>query len=129
MSIIALVDHEAKYLHDAIAQVDPCGQLIVEVPRGDERPPRQATLTIRFATLAIQPPRHHLQRSDLEPVNIQVVLAQEEKQHSGATPISWLLLTTLAVNSFEDGVQCVRWYSYRWLPIAVSLCPQKRLSG
>lgn len=29
--------------------------------------------------------------------------------------MSWLLLTTLPVTSFEDVVQCLRWYSYRWL--------------
>lgn len=27
----------------------------------------------------------------------------------------WLLLTTLAVSCFEDVVECLRWYSYRWL--------------
>jgi hypothetical protein len=27
----------------------------------------------------------------------------------------WLLLTTLAIACFEDVVQCLRWYSYRWL--------------
>jgi hypothetical protein len=26
-----------------------------------------------------------------------------------------LLLTTLTVNSFEDAVRCIRWYTYRWL--------------
>jgi hypothetical protein len=27
----------------------------------------------------------------------------------------WLLLTTLAVSCFEDVVQALRWYTYRWL--------------
>jgi hypothetical protein len=30
-------------------------------------------------------------------------------------PIRWLLLTTLAIDSFEQAWQCVRWYSFRWL--------------
>lgn len=109
------VNHEAKYLRSCMAQTDPCGQLVVEVPRGDERPARQATLTIRFATLEIQPPRGHLHYSQLQPLKIQVVLAEEENPPKGVTAISWLLLTTLAVNCFADAVQCVRWYSYRWL--------------
>jgi hypothetical protein len=29
--------------------------------------------------------------------------------------ISWLLLTSLDISSFESAITCVRWYSYRWL--------------
>lgn len=108
-------DHETKYLKEAIAQTPPSGQLLVNIPRGDDRPSRQATLTIRFATLTIEPPRNHQRRSQLKPVPLQVVLATEENPPQGAKAISWFLLTTLSVNSFEEAVRCVRWYSYRWL--------------
>lgn len=110
-----LVNHEAEYLHAAIRQTPTVGELIIEVPRSNERPSRQATLTVRFATLEVQPPRHHQKRATLAPVTIQVVLAQEQNPPDDTTPISWLLLTTLPVNSFDEAVQCVRWYSYRWL--------------
>ena len=108
-------DHETKYLKEAIAQTPPSGQLLVNIPRGDDRPSRQATLTIRFATLTVEPPRTHQRRSQLKPVPLQVVLATEENPPQGAKAISWLLLTTITVNSFEEAVRCVRWYSYRWL--------------
>jgi hypothetical protein len=107
------VNHEAEYLHSAIRQTPIVGELTIEVPRSDDRPARQATLTLRFTTLQVQPPRHHLKRATLEPVTIQVVLAQEQNPPDDTTPISWLLLTTLPVNSFDWAVQCVRWYSYR----------------
>ena len=109
------VNHEAEYLHQAICQTPIVGELTIDVPRGDDRPTRQATLTIRFASLEIQPPRHHLKRLALEPVTVQVLLAQEENPPDDTTPISWLLLTTLPVNSFDEAVQYVRWYTYRWL--------------
>jgi len=109
------VNHEAEYLHSAIRQTPIVGELTIEVPRSDDRPARQATLTLRFTTLQVQPPRHHLKRATLEPVTIQVVLAQEQNPPDDTTPINWLLLTTLPVNSFDWAVQCVRWYSYRWL--------------
>jgi hypothetical protein len=109
------VNHEAEYLHTAIRQTPIVGELTIEVPRGDQRPSRQATLTVRFTTLEVQPPRHHLKRATLAPVTIQVVLAQEQNPADDTTPISWLLLTTLPVNSFDQAVECVRWYSYRWL--------------
>jgi hypothetical protein len=109
------VNHEARYLQEAIKMTPPCGQLTVEVPRGASRPARIATLTIRYATLELSPPRHHLKRSQLQPVTISVVLALEVNQPSGETPIRWLLLTTLTVGGFDDAVICLRWYSYRWL--------------
>ena len=66
-------------------------------------------------TLELQPPATHPQRHHLQPIRVQVILAQEENPPSGVSPISWLLLTTLAITCFEDVVQCLRWYSYRWL--------------
>ncbi len=39
----------------------------------------------------------------------------EEEPPLGVEPITWLLLTTLEINSIEDVKQYVRWYSYRWL--------------
>jgi len=36
------VNHEAEYLHTAIRQTPIVGELTIEVPRGDERPFRQA---------------------------------------------------------------------------------------
>jgi hypothetical protein len=109
------VDHESQYLQQAIAGCDPCGQLLVEIPAKDERPARIATLTVRFARLIVEPPRHHRQRSQRQPIAINVVWANEENPPAGVQPISWLLLTTLTVDCFEEAVRCVRWYSYRWL--------------
>ena len=109
------VNHETKYLHSAITQTQSCGVLCVEIKRNPEQQSRTATLTLRTARFSIQPPLHHKQRSKLQPVSLQIILAQEENPPSGIAPISWLLLTTLEVNGFDDVVRCVRWYGYRWL--------------
>jgi hypothetical protein len=109
------VDHQTKYLHQAIGQTQPCGTINVELQRNPERETRKATLTLRFATLHIQVPLHHKKRSALKPVSLQVVLAEEEQPPQGVAPINWLLLTTLDVGGFDDVVRCVRWYTYRWL--------------
>lgn len=29
--------------------------------------------------------------------------------------MSWLLLTTLPVSTYQEAMQCLQWYSYRWL--------------
>ena len=48
-------------------------------------------------------------------MEVVVILAQEESPPPGITPVRWLLFTTLAVNTFQEAVQCLQWYSYRWL--------------
>ncbi len=106
---------ETKYLHQSISQIKPCGTLNVEIHRNPEHQARVATLTLTTASFEIEPPRHHKHRSKLKPVNLQVILAQEENPPSGIKAISWLLLTTLDVKDFEEAVRCVRWYTYRWL--------------
>lgn len=109
------VDHTAKYLHQAIRQIPPCGSLTVEVKRSLEHDARKATLILRFATFDIQVPLHHIRRLQLKPVKLQVILAVEENPQTGVSPISWLLLTSLSIKGLEDAARCVRWYSYRWL--------------
>jgi hypothetical protein len=109
------VDHQARYLWDAISQSPPAGQLTIEVGRKDDQPARAATLTVRYGSLEIQPPRHQRQRKGLLPIRVGVILAQEENPPAGVSPVCWLLLTTLEVESFQDAVQCVVFYSFRWL--------------
>jgi hypothetical protein len=109
------VDHYAEYLHQAIRQIEPCGQHTVEVKRSPENTFRTSSLTLRFTTFFIEVPQNHKQRSKLKPVELQVILAEEENPSQGVTPISWLLLTSLKINDFEDVVRCVRWYTDRWL--------------
>lgn len=109
------VDHSAKYLHQAIRETQASGTLVVEVKRNPEQSARTAKLTIRYAILEVQVPLHHLRRSQLKPVKLQVILAEEENPDVGISPISWLLLTTLEIKSLEDAVRCVKWYTYRWL--------------
>lgn len=106
---------EIEKLQQAIRQSPCCGQLTLELQRQPQRQPRLATLTLRFATLELQPPQQHQQRATLPPLTMQVILAQEENPPAGVEPINWLLLTTLALTSFADVVQYLRWYSYRWL--------------
>lgn len=109
------VDHEAQYLWEAMDQSPLRGKLSIWLQRRDHQPGRWATLAVRYQTLAIQPPRYRQSRERLQPVEVAVILAQEESPPPGIRPVRWLLFTTLPVNTFQEAVQCLRWYSYRWL--------------
>ena len=72
-------------------------------------------MCVRYASVTLQPPRHHRGRTTLAPLQLQVILAEEEDAPAGSKPVCWLLLTSLLVDSLEDALCYVRWYSYRWL--------------
>ncbi len=108
-------DIDIESLQAAIAQTAACSDVKLELQRTPKRKARTATLTVRFASLYLQPPQQHPQRKDLKPVRVQVVWAMEEQPPSGEKAISWLLVTTLEVRDYEQAERCLRWYSYRWL--------------
>ena len=109
------VDPEVLHLHQAIQQVEPQGELSFELQRTPKRPARAVTLTLRFASFFIQPPKGHLNRHQLKPIRLQAILAEEENPPAGETPVRWLLLTTLPIANFEQACQYLKWYSFRWL--------------
>ena len=102
-------------LFEAIRQ-QPCqGLRTLELQRTPKRAPRVATLSVRYGTLWLQPPQGHPKASEFGAIAVQVVLAEEEHPPEGEKAISWLLLTTLPVNSFEDACRCLERYSKRWI--------------
>ena len=110
-----VVSDEERYLWAAVRRMVPSGELTVELRRREELPARTAVLTVRHGTVEIHPPRNHKERSRMKPVKLQVVLVEEDNPPLGVEAICWLLVTTLAVGTLEEAVQCVRWYTYRWL--------------
>lgn len=107
------VEHEAKYLWDAVRRSPVLGEVTVEIGRRGDQAPRKATLTIRVASLSIRPPVHR--KASLPLIPVYVVLAEEVAPPPGVKPVCWLLLATFPVTTFDDAVRCVRYYSYRWL--------------
>lgn len=108
------VAQQAK-LRETLEAVLPCGRLSVDIQRADDRPARQAVLTLRFATVTVLPPKDRLESKGWQPVELQAILAREEEPPSGVSePIYWLLLTTLPVANADDAARCVGYYRLRW---------------
>src|SRR5436190_909731 len=62
------VDHDPKYLKQAVVQSPVRGTFEIEVPRADERRARRANVNVRWASLTVMPPRNHCQRDQLSPL-------------------------------------------------------------
>lgn len=98
----------------ATVTAQPVGaHLQLKVPRRGPQAARDATLALRFCVLTLRPPRQR-QREGLPVVTLWAVQVQEVEPPAGVTPIEWLLLTTVAVDTVDDATQCVQWYSCRW---------------
>ncbi len=109
------VRHVERLLGQAVRSNPSAGTMTVELRRGDDGPPRQATLTIRSAVLEIAPPSTHPRRTELPHLKLTAILAEEESPPDGQKPVCWWLLTTLPIATLADAEQAVRWYTMRWL--------------
>lgn len=101
---------EEMNLWERVNQEPVTGFRMIRVPRQSSRPSRDARLEVRYASLTITPPRG----KDYAPVTMWMVYAKEAHCDPGVTPIEWMLLTTVAVESFEDACERLDWYSQRW---------------
>jgi hypothetical protein len=105
------VQGEQARLFEALQGQPISGYQVVKLPRQKNRPAREAKLAIRFAALTLCAPQD---KAHLSALQIWTVLAKEEGAPEGAEPIEWRLLTTLAVESFEQACEKVAWYTQRW---------------
>ncbi len=54
-------------------------------------------------------------RSELGPLEMWAVLAEEEAAPEKEKPVRWLLISTIAVEDYEGACECLRRYSLRWM--------------
>ena len=103
---------------EALSDTPALGGMTVEVPGNGSRKPRTASIEVRVAQVAIQPPQrrgaHAKASGSTEPVTVTLVGATEQSPPAGCESISWVLLTNLPLKDFESATEKVRWYARRW---------------
>lgn len=98
-----------QLLFETVAATPSLGCFTLRVPRGRKRAARQTTLEVRARRVALELP------GGLGVVELHAVLVEEQGEPpAGEEPISWLLLTNMAVESFDDARLVVYGYSQRW---------------
>ncbi len=104
------VKTEQKLLWPTLEAQPVAGIQVVRVPRQGSRPAREAELSVRFAKVDLAKPmgRHG------KGVSIWAVFAREEQPPEGVTPLEWMLLTTMPVETFEQAIEKLHWYTRRW---------------
>jgi len=99
------------HLWEKMAQQEVSGIQELSVPRRKNRPARVAQLEVRFAKVTLKPPQRKKGRNEL---TLWVVWAREAGAPAKGERIEWMLLTTLPVNTFEEAIEKVAWYTIRW---------------
>lgn len=110
-----LKDEELK-LWGTLQSQPLAGIHLVQIPRSGSQPARRAELEIRFAKVTLCVPvdkRRAAGGKSLPEVQVWAILA-EEKNSTAKNPLQWLLLTTMPVESFDQAVEKLHWYSKRW---------------
>lgn len=106
-----LTGGEEQRLWQAVEATDVLGAITVTVPRADNRPQRQASLSLQVAAVSLAPPSD---KRTLGPIRVTAILVREVNCPAGQEPVHWLLLTNLTVTTREDAARVLRWYTYRW---------------
>ena len=112
----ALLDADTGKVWATVSAAPVRGQLRVHVPTKHGEPERDAIVDVRFCQVTLKPP-WRLKRPDQEPlppITLDVVLVQEVAAPEHISPLEWLLLTNVPVQTFADAVERVQWYRCRW---------------
>jgi hypothetical protein len=107
------LEQSQDHLWQAVDKALVLGCTTIKVPRADKRPEREATLTLQSTTVTLRPPRNR-KKEKLASPTLNALLIREQSPPEGVEPIEWMLLTTLPVITFEEALQCLIWYTYRW---------------
>jgi hypothetical protein len=101
------------FLWDEMAQKQVAGTLQIHVPRSGSRKARDTFVDIRFGKVRLKRPKRST--ATMPYIDAWAVYALEQPgQQKVASPIEWLLLTTVEVEGFADAQKRVEWYSGRW---------------
>ncbi len=116
-----ITDGQKVRLSRLLSELEELGHYELDIPRGNGRKARTASLCVSSGTIQMPLPQHRSPRIQRYvsagggPIPIWVVLVEEIDPPANADPIRWVLLTTVPVNSFNDAWNVIEWYENRWL--------------
>lgn len=109
---------ETLRLSEYLSTLPLAGKYELQMRARKGQPARTAKLEVRFGGLHMPVPSHrspYLRALDPKPIAMNVVWVREVNVPAGATPIEWILYTSLEVETFEDAWVVIEYYEERWL--------------
>jgi hypothetical protein len=119
------LEESSRKLFEHLQALPLMAQATIAVPRQREKkgkpskpgrislPARAAKVQLRWAKVTISAPLT-TQTRHLAPVELHALLLTEVHPPKDATPLRWILLSTVPIESRKQALRCVRWYTRRW---------------
>ena len=103
--------HAYKKVRDEVSNSELRSTQTINLPRTPKRAARTAQLEVRAIHVTVKPPHD---RSYLPTVNYNVVLVEEVDGPGDGTDVSWLLITSLPVDTLDEIQLVINYYIARW---------------
>ncbi len=117
-NVLAGPNEQRMKVSDYLSQLELLGSYELSLRARPQQAARTATLEVRVGSLKMPLPHHKspwVRQLDPQPIAMDVVYVVEVDPPAGVQPISWVLLTSLPVNTFEEAWTVIEYYEARWL--------------
>ena len=104
----------SRHLFEVAASWPVQGERDLELEATKTSAARTAHLAISYGRVRLLPPRPQ-EKTDRRPIVVYVVRVWEPAPPEGIEGLSWLLLTSVVVQTVEQAWERVDWYRARWL--------------
>jgi hypothetical protein len=102
-------------LWDLVAQQPEAATITLEIPDPTGKKKRPVEAEVRYHQVKILRPSNSENQYESVTLNAIEIREKLNKEVKKQDIIHWKLLTTLEVQSVSKALQCVKWYTYRWL--------------
>lgn len=104
---------QPAYLLKKVRDVPEMGQRILDIPASPKQTARQAQLAVSWQSITIRKPRNT--PGEEKYITAWVVRTWEKNPPPDIEPIEWLLITSVPVQSLQDALERIEWYTCRWV--------------
>lgn len=100
-----------SHLWDSLAEQPMAAIVDLDIPDKTGKKKLKVKAEVRYHQVEILRPQNN--KNSYESVTLTAIEIKENSNEQDI--IHWKLLTTLEVNSIDSVLQCIKWYTYRWL--------------
>lgn len=107
-----------RYLSEVIEDAELLGSYELRLRSRQGVKARTAHIDVSVVHVSFPKPQHRspwLRQCGISQLTMNVVIVQESNPPKGVSPVHWVLLTSLPVETFNDAWQVIEDYEHRWL--------------
>lgn len=104
---------DPHYLISDLRQLPAMGNRSLDIPARPGQKKRTAQLAVSWQPVTIRSPRNR--PGTQTRLTAWAIRTWEPNPPPHIEPIEWMLLTSVQVKTLADALECIQWYTYRWI--------------